>query len=252
MDDKINQWIDATEKNLRKADYKINALTYLILGASLSVISFFIGIYLFKNFTASILLAVSFFILPEHWLNIKNKRKEEKIKEQMLVAIRIFSAEFLQTPQIEKGIEAVGKRVGDPVGKFFRQAHKELIIKDTDIALANLANNLSNEYGKLFVQLLEMAKKDSTVSFMFPELLNKIERNIEATRKNKSDLSGEKVLSLIMALIPIPVYLIMSYLVPETSYFLAETSIGRLIIIVAFGSILLWAVLDSIISRVEV
>lgn len=251
-DNRLNRWITLTEKNIKEAGLKLNIVSYLALSAAFSVTAFVISMNLFKNITASMLLSASFFILPEHALNIINQKRQDKISQQMIVAIRVFTAEFIQTPQIERGFEVIGNRIGDPVGAMFRKAHMELVIGiDSDIVLSRLARHIDSEYGQMFVQLLKLAKGDSSTTPLFTDLLEKIENNIEINRKNKTNITGERTLAFLMTCIPLPAYLFMTRAIPETSYFLAETPVGRFIIIISFGSMLVWAILDRITGRVE-
>jgi pilus assembly protein CpaF len=248
----FDEWVHTLERSIRQSNLKINAGLYIAASLLASVAAFFFSLAFLKNLTASIFLALAFLVIPEHILNILIQRKREKTKEQMVAAIRIFTAEYLQTPQLEKALDAVGRRVADPVGGAFRRAYTELMLgKNADMVLAGLARNINNEYGIMFVQLLKLSLHDASISSLFAELLERIESNIELSRKNHANLTGERVLALMMTCIPIPAYFLMSRIIPETTHFLAETFIGRTIITIAFGSIFIWALLDRIMGRVE-
>jgi Flp pilus assembly protein TadB len=104
----------------------------------------------------------------------------------------------------------------------------------------------------MFIQLLRLAKHDSSTTPLFTDLLEKIENHLEMDRKNKSALTGERLLALFMTLIPIPAILIMSRVVPETMYFLTEVTIGRMITMLSFASMLVWIIIDKIVGRAEI
>lgn len=251
-DSKVGKWVAMTENNIKKAGIKINIITYLVICTISATAAFFGSMYLLKNLTGSLLFTACFFVLPEHAITLVNQKRQEKIQDQLIGAIRIFTAEFLQTPQIERGFEAIGNRIGNPIGGYFKRANTELVIgTDQDVVLSTLANKLDTEYGRMFVQLARLASNDSSISPLFTELLEKIENNIETNRKNYSNLVGERMLALMMTCIPIPTFFFMTKVVPETTYFLANTSLGRLIVILTFGSMLTWAILDRITGSVE-
>lgn len=246
------KWVSMMEKSMKRAGVKINVPAYIAVSAALAALAFAGSLSVFENVTASIMLASSVFIMPQHAFEIMRQKKEEKTKEQMVAAVRIFTAEFLQAPQIERGFKAVGERVADPVGEAFRNAHMELVVgREADAVLAKLSERLGGDYGQMFVQLLRLAKNDSSATELFADLLEKIESSIEMGRKNEANLAGEKMLAFIMACCPIPAYLMMARLVPETSYFLAKTAIGRIIVMASFGSMLIWALLDRITWEVD-
>lgn len=248
----FDEWVHTLEKSVRQSNLKVNVTIYMALSMLASTAAFFYSLFLLKNLTASFFLALAFLVIPEHVLNILVQRKKEKSKDQMVAAIRIFTAEYLQTPQLEKAFDAVGKRVGDPVGGAFRRAYTELMLgRNADTVLSGLARNTNNEYGIMFVQLLKLARHDASIRSLFAELLERVESNIELSRKNHANLTGERIMALIMTCIPVPACLLISRVIPETAYFLAETFVGRTIITIAFGSIFIWAVLDRTMGKVE-
>ena len=252
-DSMFYKWVELTEKNMKKIGIKINIIWYVALSILFSIATFFISMMFFKNVTASILISAFSFIIPEHLIDMMNQRQQDKISQQMTAAIRVFTAEFIQTPQIERGFEVIGKRIEDPVGALFRRAHMELVIgRDPEIVLSRLAGQIDNEYGQMFIQLLRLAKHDSSTTPLFTDLLEKIENHLEMDRKNKIALTGERLLALFMTLIPIPAILIMSRVVPETMYFLTEVTIGRMITMLSFASMLVWIIIDKIVGRAEI
>ena len=128
----------------------------------------------------------------------------------------------------------------------------ELVIgRDPEIVLSRLAGQIDNEYGQMFIQLLRLAKHDSSTTPLFTDLLEKIENHLEMDRKNKIALTGERLLALFMTLIPIPAILIMSRIVPETMYFLTEVTIGRMITMLSFASMLVWIIIDKIVGGLK-
>lgn len=251
--DIFNQWVTKIDDKIKKNNLRIKIVQYLTLTTVLVVTMFFLSMYIFKNLTASIFLAASFFIIPEYLISIMHDKRKIKIEDQLVAAIRIFSAEFIQTPQIEKGLAAVAVRIGNPVGGYFNDAYHDLMLgRSSDMALATLSAKLDTEYGKMFIQLIQQARKDTSVRALFTDLLSKIEKHLELTRQNISSLTGERILAFIMTMIPVPAYLFINRIIPESKTFIVETFIGRTLITLAFGSMFLWTIIDKITRRVEV
>lgn len=251
--DAFQRWVEIVEKRLSRANSKLNAVKYIAFVACFSLFFFLTSLFLLKNFTASVFLAAATMVIPDHILSIITERKRRKMMDQMAAAIRIFTAEYIHTPQLERGFLAIAERVGAPVGKIFRNAYSDLVIgQNADYVLAALLAKIDIDHGRMFVQLLRQARSDASVSRLFSDLLGKMERHLELYRQNQSALAGERLLALVMALIPVPAFMFMRSFIPETTEFLVETFVGRTMITCAFASILIWALLDKIMGRVDV
>lgn len=87
-----------------------------------------------------------------------------------------------------------------------------LVRKPVDSVLSTLSAKIDNYYGKMFINLIYQIRKDSTVINLLPDLLIKVEESIETGRSNTTALSGERVLSFIMTISPLPIYLFMRIL----------------------------------------
>lgn len=250
--DEITKWIDSLDKTLKRNNLKMNIGKVLITNILLFLISLFIGITTFKNITASIFLAMSFFVIPEYLLYLYQDFRKKKIEDQMVSAIRIFSTEFIQVRSIEKSFAAIANRIVDPVGRYFSDAYSDLLRGiPLDSVLIKLSNKVDSDYWKMFVQLVRDVNKNSTIINLFSELIAKIEVHIELTRTNQSSITGERIIALIMALSPIPVYFIMQILIPETTEFVTQNAAGRLSITVSFLSLFVFIILDRIIRKVD-
>lgn len=250
--DEITKWIDSLDKTLKRNNLRMNIGKVLITNILLFLISLFIGIKTFKNITASIFLAMSFFVIPEYLLYLYQDFRKKKIEDQMVSAIRIFSTEFIQVRSIEKSFAAIANRIVDPVGRYFSDAYSDLLRGiPLDSVLIKLSNKVDSDYWKMFVQLVRDVNKNSTIINLFSELIAKIEVHIELTRTNQSSITGERIIALIMALSPIPVYFIMQILIPETTEFVTQNAAGRLSITVSFLSLFVFIILDRIIRKVD-
>lgn len=251
QNDAFSKWLKMTEKRLKQRKFKKGKLLIFMV-LLLSVTFFLVGLFLFKNIPAAVSLGVAFLLIPSRLLQMLEDQERIKITEQLVSAIRIFASELIQTPHLEKGFAAVAARVPAPMGNYFADAYRDLIVgADPDHVLSNLAGKLDTDHGQMFVQLAKRVKEDSAVIALFPSLLEKIERYLELQRTNFSGLSGERLLTMFMSVAPIPAFLLMRKIIPETDIFVIETFAGRLMITIAFLSTVLWALIDRIAGRVQ-
>lgn len=250
--DNITKWIENTEKRIRRNNIKIKAKRYIVISIFVFIAVFIFGINAFRNVTASVLFAAVFLVIPEYVISLYEDSVEKKIEDQLIAAIRLYMAEFMQKKPMQKIFSSLSTKLQNPVGKYFSDAYYEMITGvSTDVVLSRLTSKFSSNYGKIFIQLIHQTQKDSNVINLFPELLVKIENYIELTRNNKISLAGDRIQALIMSLLPIPAYFAMAKIFPETRIFVRETPYGRLIITFSFLSIFIFIVIDRFIRRVE-
>lgn len=251
QNDAFAKWIKMTEKRLNKRKI-IKGRLYVIGVIALSVIAFAIALLIFRNFPAAIFVGLTILLIPDRILQMFEEREKVILTEQMIATIRIFAAEFIQAPHIEKGFAAVATRVSAPTGNIFANAYRDLVMGvDHELVLAKLSARLDTDHGKMFVQLIRQARIDSSINSLFPSLLKKVEKHLEMLRMNASGLTGERILTVTTALAPIPVYFVLKSILPEVDMFFVETLVGRAFLTAVFLSMFLWTIIDRIAGRVQ-
>jgi Flp pilus assembly protein TadB len=242
--DSFTNWTTRLEQRLPK-DFKVKPSLML-----LALIVFVAGIPVFNNPVPALLLAILFLIVPSQVIFKIKQAHREKVEEQLARAVRVFAAEFSVTPQLERGFAAVAKTVENPVGGIFKRACNRLTYRhDVDAVLTDLALSLNTVHGYIFVQLLRAARKHGkAIAPLLYELISKITVAQELDKKNKSEISGERVLSMIMAISPLPVYFILNNWTPDTQEFLRNTVVGRFVVMASFASAITWMVMDRLLG----
>lgn len=247
----IDKWAAELERKMKATNLNIKVKRLIYYKLITMLVTFIICLSYFKNLTATILISIAMFFIPDYFIHLIDDRKKSKEEEQLIVAIRIFTAEYMQHYQLEKAFASIYNRVPSPIGTYFGDAYYDLMVsKPVESVLFNLSSKIDNYYGKMFIHLMLQIKKDSTVINLLPDLLVKLEESIRLAQTNKTSLSGERILAFIMAISPIPIYLFMGVVVPEIEYFVINTMLGRLLITMTFLSLLLFIVLDRIVGRV--
>ena len=147
-----------------------------IISILLAVIGVYMGMAYFHSLVAAVLLALIGILLPEQISYTRNKTMQEKLLEQLGTAVRMFAAEFSETPNTVKVIKVIAPNLPSPIGEIFRQVDQEFTSgKDVNRVLINLSHKLSSEYGRLFVQLLRISFEDSSVKPMFLRLATRLQ-----------------------------------------------------------------------------
>jgi pilus assembly protein CpaF len=249
----VRDWEESAEEKLSAAGLKVRGRLYTLGVLVAASASFFVGIFAFRNFTAALLMATAAVLLPDRLVLQRREGRKLKMLEQMIVAVRIFAAEFNQTPQVERALKAAAAQVPPPLGTVLQDACRSLLKGASfDEALFKLMSKLEFAGGRMFVQLIMAAKRDSSVAPLFGELVTRLAVQLELARKNRSVLYADRLLSWVMLGSMVPAFLVMRLTVPETGEFLTATVAGRVVVTLCFLSVIVWTVMDRLAGRVEV
>lgn len=248
----FNKWLNMVDKRLRKAGIRFKTKYLVVINILIAVFAFIFTLRLFRNLTAAVFFSIIFFIIPEYVLFLYETKRKMQIEDQMIAAIRTFTAEYFNTKNIEKSFAEVSKKVVDPIGRYFSDAYMDILMgHGFDNVMSKLSARVDNEYWQMFIQLIYQLRDDSQAIYLFTDLVSRIEKAIELSRDNEASLGGERTIALIMSLLPLPVYYFMTNVVPQTNTFIVETVAGRLVITGSFISIFIFVFLDKMLRRVE-
>jgi len=249
----VRRWVDTVDMRIKRVGIKkISGLHYALVMMVGLAISFFVGIYLFKNIIIAVLCSMAIIMCLEQVIITYERNLRDTMASQMATAARIFAAEYALTPQVERAIGAVARQCPAPLGNAFQRAYNSFMSgRNKDHVFAELAAELNFEYGQMFVHLLRMARSNSALAPMFNDLVTRITAHESLAHENRQQVTGERNLSIVMLLSPIPVYLIVRKMVPESYIFLTDTVVGKLIICLIFLNVILWAILSRATEGVD-
>lgn len=251
--DTFNRWIDDAEERLQQGGItrlKGWQLVLIIIGTC--IISLIIGIFVFKNIVAAILMVTSAVLLVDQFIMLKERTIREQLTSQLALAVRVFAATFASNPQVEKGIIAVANACPNPLGKVFKRAEKMIRARiPLDAVLLEMAKGMNFDYGLMFVQLIKQLRSNTLILPLFHEMVSRITAREILMRENRVQVDGERMLSLIMAAAPLPVYCFIQRMIPEAYEFMVTTFLGKLIVCMIFLSAITWAIMSRVTERVD-
>ncbi len=253
LSDSLQKWVMTAEKEMGKVGVLqgiSDRRVFLLLSLPLSAVGFWMGVAYFHNGVAAILAALIGILLPDQIAYARDKAYREKVVEQLGAAVRMFAAEFSETPSAVRAINMISKRLPDPIGRIFRQTDKEFTSgKDVNCVLINLSQKLNSEYGKLFVQLVRISFEDSAVAPMFTRLAQRLAAQQKLVRKNRIEVTAERAVSMGMNILVIPAYLFVCRLMPESPAYFADTATGRMIIVFCLLAVVVGIVMDRFVGQ---
>jgi pilus assembly protein CpaF len=253
LTDSLQRWILQAEKEMGKTGVLrsiSNRRVFLLISLPLAVGGLWIGVTSFHNLVAAILLAMIGILLPEQIAYAREKGYREKVTEQLGTAVRMFAAEYTETPNAMRAIGLICPRLPEPIGEIFRRADRGFTTgNDVNRVLIDLAKKLNSEYGRLFVQLLRISFEDSAVSPMFTRLATRLAGQQKLIRKNRVEVTAERVVSMGLNVLVVPAYLFASRVMPESPAFFANTATGRVIIVFCLVSVIVGIVMDRVLGQ---
>jgi pilus assembly protein CpaF len=250
LSDSMQRWIMRAEKEIGKNHTLSNAGAVLPFALFLSAAGFWFGMAVLGNLAAAMLMAAIGVLLPEQVLYNRQQAEKEKMMEQLGTAVRMFAAEYIETPNSIRAINQIANQLPDPIGAVFQRVAKNFSSgKSVDEVLIGLSQKLNFEYGRLFVQLLRLSFEDSAVGPMFTGLSAKLAGQQKLIRKGRVDVALDRGMVVGMNLGIIPAYYIASRMVPEAPMFFTQTAAGRSIVVLCLISAITGMVLDRFLNR---
>lgn len=216
----------------------------------LGLLIFIVLFVLLKNPVPAVFGALLCVLIPDQLAYQKRKNYRTAVLEQLAAAIRLFTAEYAVAPQIDRCLAVVGQKIPPPVGEIFRRAYVDLIYgKPPDSVFQQLAKDLDSPHGHMFVQLLRSAQtQGQKIAPLFHDLVSRITVAQELEKQNKGEISGERAVGLLLAFLPLPLYLGLQRWIPEVGMFLTGTAAGRFIVFMCFFSSITWFFVDRLVS----
>lgn len=216
----------------------------------LGFLIFVVLLTLFRNPVPAVFGALLCILIPDQLAYRRRRNHRTAVLEQLAAAIRLFTAEYAVAPKIDRCLAVVGQKIPPPVGEIFKRAYVSLICgKSPDEVFQQLARDLDSPHGHVFVQLLRSAQtQGQTMVPLFHDLISRITVSQELEKRNKEEISGERMVGMFLAVLPLPLYLVLQQWIPEVGVFLADTVAGRFVVFLCFLSSIVWFFVDRVVS----
>ncbi|NLK53102.1 MAG: hypothetical protein GX295_11785 [Syntrophomonadaceae bacterium] len=250
LSNSIQAWLIKVEQNSIVPKFLRITPIYILSASLLSVGLFIFGFFYLNNLPAAILLFIVGLAFPQQMIIRKDLIRQEKILEQLGTAVRIFAAEYADTPQTFRAISNTADRLQEPMAGIFLKAKKDFLAGlAVDDVMLGMYTSLKTEYGKMFVQLLRLSAEDEATKPLFLKLAMRISSQQDLIRRNRKEVTADRIVSALINGMIIPTFLIINYIVPEAFQFFTHTSLGKGIVVISIVSIMSGMILDIFATR---
>ena len=250
LSDSLQKWVERAQKGLSGPRFLKRGPVFFIIAGTLSTAGFFFGIISMNNPAAAVMLAIAGIVFPEQVFYNREQLRREKILEQMGSAVRVFAEEYSETPHTAKALGVTADKMPNPIGGILKNAYKGLTSgKHHDDVLIDLGRELDNEYGKMFVQILRLSFEDQAVKPLFRKLANRISGQQALIQKNKTELTADRILSVVLNLAIVPAYFIIQSYTSDANVFFTTTLAGKILVTLCIASAVCAAVVDRLANK---
>ncbi len=241
-----NTMLDTIKDHIGQYQYLNNV--WVMVGL---VAIFLLGMYLLGNPIPALVACIMLGVIPSQIMFSRDRKQKEKNLEQFAVALRIFTGEYTATKQISHGLKRVGEKVPDPVGKIFREAHSLIVYGESpDKVYKQMAKKLNISHAQVFASILAQAgQQGAGIIPVLEDITKKVRSAQKISKDNSSEINGDRFIGLCLSLMPLPVFFVLQKAFPETSLFLTNTPTGRIIITISFLSVIVWFLLDRLLTE---
>lgn len=207
------------------------------------------GTLYFKTLPAGILCGALLFLIPEQIVNQRMIARNNKIMEQLGIAVRIFTSEYRDTPHPVRALEITSKKIPKPLGTVLQDTVRDFSSsKSIDETLLGLSKKLNTPYGRMFAQLLRQSFDDNAVTNLFTKLSARLSSRQDLVQENNKQTTANRMLISALNIAVIPVFLGVTKVFPESYTFFTQDIAGRLIIILALSSAVGAVLLDRVLN----
>ncbi len=218
---------------------------YFLMAAVGGIAGILFGILWLHNNIAAVLLFIIGVALPQQILMQRELHRHEHIMEQLGTAVRIFAAEYNDTPHTFRALSNTAERLPEPIASIFKKTEQDYLMgKDSNDIFDSLSRELKIEYGKIFVQLLKISMIDEAVKPLFLKMAIRLTSQQELVRKNRKELMVDRVVSGMLNITMVPAFIVVNKIIPESHNFFVNTSPGKGIVVVCILSVMAGVMLD--------
>ena len=184
----LMEWAKEASKHLE--DSQLDRPIWLLgIYAGCGVVGLIFGFAYFHTVPAGILCGLLAFFIPEQFVNQRLLARNNKLIEQLGMAVRLFSSEYRDTPHPVRALDITSKKVPNPLGKALRDTVRDFNsgkpIDDT------LRNSKKTAYSTEAFAQLRQSFEDETVVHLFIKLSARLSSHQDLVQENKQTKSNQ-------------------------------------------------------------
>jgi tight adherence protein B len=245
------EWTEEIGERLRRAGVKLNAGAFSLLVAVATMLGAIIG---FRLGPVGVIAAATIFALvPFGWLNARYRSRQRAYEQQLPDAIEMLASALKSGYSFHAATSFLGQELAAPLGpQFARMYDEQRLGIDARTALTNFEERVGIVDVKMLVTAILIQRETGGN-------LSEVLQNAADTMRERASIRGHiKTLTAeatysarILALLPVIVFLGLSYAIPQFTRPFVQTAQGQLMLFGAAISVMLGYMVMMKIAEVD-
>jgi tight adherence protein B len=190
-------WTEKLDNKLERAAVNVKPGEFIGGALAASVVGFFLGAVLFRNWVLALALMATAALLPPLMLSLSANRRKSKLQEQLPDILSVLASSLRAGHSFLQALDMVAKEVGEPASEEFSRLVTEVRLgRSATDALNAMAERIDSDDMKWAVLAVNIQRD---VGGNLAELLDNVANTIrerEAIRRQVKVLSAEGRLSI--------------------------------------------------------
>lgn len=222
-----------------------------LLPYAASILVLVVGTWLFRNPIPAVLAIIT--ALAIIWQVEYRRRRSHRLKvlDQLASAVSIYAGAYDRTKQIIPALKAVAQACPGVVGQAFDRAYKQMSFReDADKVFAKLAQELDVPHGYVFADLvLKTRSQGGVTASLFYDLAESISKEQGLIADSNKETAVGHIGNTILCLLVFICIFVMPIYVPGMGAWLLQTIPGRLVVSMAFISVIAWFAVERLVNE---
>jgi len=220
------------QKMLNQANLPWSAPRFLVNLVGIAVVTLVVMLALRQGKLLALGVAAAVFFLPLFVINVKRKRRINKLVLQLPDVFELISQALRAGHSLGSGIQLVGKQLPDPAGtEFARIFHEQNLGIKVEDAMRNMADRVDQLDVKLFVTaVLIQRQTGGDLAEVLGNIGNVIRDRIKVLGQVKALTAEGRLSGWVLCALPVLVFLLAWVLNPEYAGVLLHEQQGRIML----------------------
>lgn len=250
----IKSYTHKIQKDLISAGFPLKGEEFLATQVLVSLI----GTIFILNWTKSVLLilvgTILGWIIPKQILKIKKRKRYKEFNDQLGDAIVLISNSLKAGHSLLQAIDSVSREMPTPISNEFEKMLKEMKLGvTTEKALNNLLDRIeSDDLELMIIAIMIQRQIGGNLSEILDNISNTIRQRIKIKGEVRTLTAQGRMSGIIVSLLPIGLAVMLYMMNPEYMQGLFTSTIGRIILGVAFINQIIGILVINKIVKIEV
>lgn len=245
---------ERTQLELIRADIPLTGYEFNIARGIAGIVLGLVVSVLTRTFIVGIIAFVCTWFLASVYISSVKTKRLKMFSGQLGDALTLFSNSLRAGFSFMQAVSSVAREMPDPISKEFTKLLKEMSLGlSTEKALSNFLMRVPLDDLELLIMAILIQKEvGGNLAEIIDNIANTIRERITIQLEIKTLVAQGKMSGLIIGLLPIFLTAVLSILNPAYMSLLYTTTIGKILVVMGLGSMLIGAVVISKIVKIEV